>query len=76
MAYLGTRVGWTVIGIHCYVSSWSQGEEKLLTLGRPVLPHAGLDHFSLDGTANTQLVVVWEGAASSALLVQVGVGRL
>lgn len=41
-----------------------------------MLPHFGLDHVGLDGTANVQLVVICDGAASSALLVQEGVGRL
>lgn len=41
-----------------------------------MLPHPGLDHVGLDGTAGARLVVVGDGAASPALLVQVGVGRL
>lgn len=39
-----------------------------------MLPHLGLDHVGLDGTAAAHLVVIAD--ASPALLVQVGVGRL
>lgn len=41
-----------------------------------MLPHFGLYHVGFDGTAAAHLVVVADGAASPALLVQVGVGRL
>lgn len=41
-----------------------------------MLPHSGLYHVSLDGTADAQLVIISDGAASSALLVEKGVGRL
>lgn len=41
-----------------------------------MLPHFGLNHVGLDGTPGAHLVVVADGAASPALLVQVGVGRL
>lgn len=51
-------------------------KERRLTARGLVLPHPGLDHVGLDGTAGTRLVVVGDGAASPALLVQVGVGRL
>lgn len=39
-----------------------------------MLPHSGLDYVGLDGTAATKLVIVCDGTASSALLVQIGVG--
>lgn len=39
-----------------------------------MLPHFGLYHVGLDGTASAQLVIICDGAASSALLVQKGVG--
>lgn len=47
-----------------------------LTARGLVLPHFGLDHVGLDGTAGAHLVVIRDGAAPPALLVQVGVGRL
>lgn len=48
--------------------------DKVLTTRGLVLPHSGLYHVGLDGTAHAKLVIICDGAASSALLVQIGVG--
>lgn len=50
--------------------------ERLLTMQGLVLSHSGLDHVGLDGTAKALLLIIRDGAASSALLVQIEVGRL
>lgn len=41
-----------------------------------MLPHFRLYHVGLDGAASAHLVIICDGAASPALLVQKGVGRL
>jgi len=48
--------------------------EKVLTTGRLMFPHTGLNDIVFDGAASTQLVIICDGAASSALLIQEGVG--
>lgn len=41
-----------------------------------MLPHFRLYHVGLNGAAGAHLVIIRNGAASPALLVQKGVGRL